>query len=126
MYRQFALLSKQIESLKTGETDQTFLYIVVHLLIVINGYQETQNNLLDVLTQMQDGKIPLALLSPEQLKTQMETIKKKIPYNLRTPGDTENGNIFTLYKLLRARGTKVNSRLIVDIAIKYLYGKLSH
>ena len=77
MYRQFALFSKQIESLKTGETDQTFLYIVLHLLMVINGYQETQNNPLDVLTQMHDEKIPLALLSPRTTKKSDGNKKKE-------------------------------------------------
>ena len=83
-------------------------------MIMINEYQETQNNLLDIFTQMHDGKIPLALLSPKQLKEQIEIIKRKIPPNLMIPGDTENGSILILYKLMRAI---INNRLIVDISI---------
>ena len=102
MHQQFSQLHRQIITLqaKTGEASQQYLSILLYLTINMNGYQETQNAFLDMLTQLHDGKIPLSMLTPEQLAKQRLLIKKDLPHNLITPLETEGQSLLTTYSLM--------------------------
>ena len=60
IYRQFQLLEKEISNLKqTKNLDafQMFTSLALHILIIISGYQDVQNNILDILLHANTGKL---------------------------------------------------------------------
>lgn len=73
---------------------QLFNTISMETLSTIITYRETQNTIIGMLTTIFHGKIPPSIITPNQLKQQLEIINKHI--SLMIPGDAMSGHISQL------------------------------
>lgn len=74
-----------------------------------------QNEIINVLTDIHHNKVSPALISPKQLKQQLNQIREHLKNEQMLPVTPDN--ILMLYKMMRAEGTIVNNHVIIKITL---------
>lgn len=92
-----------------------FVDIALQLIININTFKEVQEALIDVMVDLHQGHINTQLITPKQLKDQLENLKVWVPESVRVP-DYQHHWI-QLYKVLRVRARLVNNHIIFELSI---------
>lgn len=85
---QLSRFETELNSLKDGNQTTKFdIYNIMALqtLMVITSHKETQNAIIELMSQIHDGKIPAKLLTPAQLKTHFEFISSSIRKDIMIP-----------------------------------------
>lgn len=127
--KQILYINKTVESIKDkDETGKTHLFnsLSLQTLTVMTSYKETQNAVIQLLTEVFHGKIPPAVITPDQLKQQLQTITKHSGNDLMVPGDDQRGQISHLYTMLSAKVSVIDESLIVKITVPLISREYYH
>ncbi|KAI5632082.1 baculovirus F protein domain-containing protein [Phthorimaea operculella] len=84
---------------------------------VLHNLQETQNALIDTVTDIYQGRFNLHLLTPEQLIDELSTISSKLPKDVALPIDNIHSDLRKLYNLLNIKTRMMREYLIFEIKI---------
>lgn len=99
-------LAEQLNHVSTDEFQiklhQMFLSISAQLTLLMVNMQRVQGALLDVLADTHHGRINSLLLSTNQLKEELKTIRAHLPPLLKLPVDSDD--FLQLYKLMTLKG----------------------
>lgn len=128
---QFSLFRKHIDHihdlLNTLQSDsdhsnitQTFNMLTSLATLKILHYKDTQDALLEVLTDIKYNKLNPALFTPAQLRTQLEIIQPHIPIGTRLPSHNDMNQLIEIYQLMQIRTGRTGNKLIIEIHIPLL------
>lgn len=96
---------------------QIFQDIALRMTIRLTEFQETQNMLLDLIADTQQGKINPLVLPPEELRKQIAIIKTNIPADSTIPSQVNDDNLLQFYTTMKISTRTNNNLLIFSIQI---------
>lgn len=113
-------MTKEIQQLSNKEEiNHRLLAASFHVLTAIIEYESTQTSILDVLLDAHKSYINPNLLTPNQLKQQIHTIRIHIDKSLLVPeGDTHD--VKQLYRIMNVQTTIINNKIIFKIKLPLL------
>lgn len=82
---------------------------------LLNNLQSIQQTLLDTITNIYNGKFNFHLLTPDQIRNELNIIAGQLPKDLSLP--VENYDFSDIYNLLQVRTRVTNSYIIFEIKI---------
>lgn len=82
---------------------------------ILSNLKNIQQTLLNTLTNVYNGKFNFHLLTPSQLKDELNTIARQLPKDLSLPVD--NYDFYEIYNLLEVRARMSDMYLIFEIKI---------
>lgn len=126
--KKFLLIDQQLnvlnELLKKNENmsgqvnvTTTLSLLSTHMTLTLMNYQNQQNAILDVILATHAGKIHPLLLTPTQLKQQIQLIRHEIPVSIMLPGSDTPEGLVQLYKVMTSKARIVGDYVIIDILL---------
>lgn len=86
-----------------------------HLTLMATNLQRTETELINVLTDAHHGRISSLLLSPNQLKEELYTIKAHLPATRTLP--IKEDNLIEFYKIMKAKGAVTKGAVIFEVSL---------
>ncbi|XP_011295617.2 uncharacterized protein LOC105262385 [Musca domestica] len=86
-----------------------------YLVFSAMNLQKVESEIISVLTDTYNGKISPLLLSPHQLREEINIIKANLPISHALPTDDEN--LIELYKLMSVKGAVTKHEVIFEVKI---------
>lgn len=105
---------------KNAEMTERTVWIVSHLMLMINDHQESQNRILEILVN-QDQKLKYDWIKVKQLQEQIELINDNIPKDVEILGNSMQEKIVNIYKYAATETTFMDNLLIISIEIPLTY-----
>lgn len=99
---------------------QTFNMLSSLAILKILNYKDTQNSLLEVLTDIKHNKINPSLFTPRQLKQQLDLIQQHLPMGTSLPNYNDVNQLLEIYQLMQVRTGRVKNRLLIELNIPLL------
>ncbi|KAM8707507.1 hypothetical protein ACLKA7_005051 [Drosophila subpalustris] len=94
---------------------ETYLALTTQLTLLAATLQRMQSEIVDVLTGIHHHTISPILVSPDQLKNQLDQIRVHLPPNQMLP--VTSSNVIQLYRIMRAEGTATDTRVIFRVIL---------
>lgn len=98
----------KIQNNKTSAKEEVIALATATIIHMV-GLQRVQSQILDMLTTIHHGRVGTSLLTPVQLKSQLDLINQNLPQYLMVP---EGNNLLDIYKILSCK-LSVSSRSII-------------
>lgn len=86
--------------------------------------EKVQAQIIELVIDINHGKLNTALLTPAQLQDAVNHIRKHIPDHLKLPGKKDD-RLRTIYKLLTARATTLKNHLVIAVSIPLFNDQVS-
>lgn len=99
---------------------QLFNSLSLHASLIIISYQRTQNALLELMLDLHHGKVSPLLLTPTQIKRELQLIREYLPASTMIPMQPGGNEYSNLYKQLTARGRIMENKAVFEIKIPLL------
>uniref|UniRef100_A0A2H1VXK6 SFRICE_020879 n=1 Tax=Spodoptera frugiperda TaxID=7108 RepID=A0A2H1VXK6_SPOFR len=84
---------------------------------LIEHLRNVQENLIDTVTNIYNGKINLHLIAPEQLRDELNIISSQLSKDLVLPINNIQTELFHLYHLLQVKAKMTERYLIIEIKV---------
>ncbi|KAM8702432.1 hypothetical protein ACLKA7_001763 [Drosophila subpalustris] len=94
---------------------ETYLALTTQLTLLAATLQRMQSEIVDVLTGIHHHTISPMLVSPDQLKNQLDQIRVHLPPNQMLP--VTSSNVIQLYRIMRAEGTATDTHVIFRVIL---------
>ncbi|KAM8712433.1 hypothetical protein ACLKA7_012878 [Drosophila subpalustris] len=94
---------------------ETYLALTTQLTLLAATLQRMQSEIVDVLTGIHHHTISPILVSPDQLKNQLDQIRVHLPPNQMLP--VTSSNVIQLYRIMRAEGTATDTHVIFRVIL---------
>lgn len=124
---QDAGISKQIQYLKNqiqvisnktdGEKGTIFTSIAAQINALMQNHRKSQETIIDLLTDVHQGHVSPAVITPEQLKQHLETASHTISSELQVPGENKAYHLAQIYSILEARIKLTTTHILLQIRI---------
>ncbi|XP_059221507.1 uncharacterized protein LOC131996076 [Stomoxys calcitrans] len=122
--RNFKSLVDRVNNITETVKEEYFVYrkstkffmVAKELQIVVEDNERVQLKMLALLIDINHGKLNPSLITPIQLQEETNKIREHIPDHLKLPGTAEN-QLRSIYKLLKAKATVIENRLVVSVWI---------
>lgn len=111
-------INNYTEKLHQQKMTELFSTLALEVILMSSNYQRAQAAILDVLIDTHHGKINPLLLTPNQLKQEMTTIKDHLPSSLRLPA--KHNDLLQLYHLMKVEGRPTSRHIIFQIKLPLL------
>ncbi|KAH8240381.1 hypothetical protein KR032_010024, partial [Drosophila birchii] len=112
---QIGAINQERGKYQGGHLQQAFMILTAQLTLVATGMQRMQSEIANVLTDVRHRTISLMLVSPKQLRVQLDQIREHIPPDQRLPVSSDN--VIQLYKMMHAKGTTTSNHVIFKISL---------
>lgn len=130
--QQFVEFAKQLDRLaqlsnnahkesENQQITQILSTISMHTLLLLVGYQNMQDTLLEMVLDIHQGRIHPLIITPTQLTEQLRIIRGNLPPSIKVPGDNGVDNLTQIYKLLKANVRVTPRNIIFDMKIPLLH-----
>lgn len=93
-------------------TDATF-----HVLIAMTKYEATQTNILNALLNVHNGQVSANILSPRQLKLQLQKIHATVDSSILVPGEDAHDELRSLYGIMNIQAATAYEQIIFKITL---------
>lgn len=94
-----------------------FQILTIQIGIVMDECEDIQTSIINLLIDINHGRINPKLLKPSQLNNEIALIKNQLPHKLVLPGKRLGNELKEIYKSMTAKGLIVDSRLVINIEI---------
>lgn len=84
---------------------------------MIESLRETQNTLLDIITNIYNGKFNIHIITPKQLQNELNFISGQLKQELSLPVKNIQSDLQNIYHLLKIRAKMTDQYLIIEIKI---------
>nr|XP_041630565.1 uncharacterized protein LOC121502015 [Drosophila kikkawai] len=91
------------------------MILTAQLTLLANGMQRIQNEITNVLTDIRHRTISPMLVSPQQLRDQLDQIREHIPPDQQLP--VSSNDVIQLYRIMHAEGTTTTDHVIFKITL---------
>ncbi|XP_046810803.1 uncharacterized protein LOC124420757 [Lucilia cuprina] len=118
MHSQLKLFCEEVNNeLITHRLTVFFNVMTTQLNLMIDECFNIQSSIINLLIDVNHGHINTDLLTPSQLQKELMDIEKILPNNLMLPGKATGTELKEVYHELKAKGTIIDSRLVVQVEI---------
>ncbi|XP_053967860.1 uncharacterized protein LOC128869349 [Anastrepha ludens] len=94
-----------------------FQILTIQIGIVMDECEDIQTSIINLLIDINHGRINPKLIKPSQLNKEIALIRNKLPHKLVLPGKQFGNELKEIYKSMTAKGLIVDSRLVINIEI---------
>ncbi|XP_061390657.1 uncharacterized protein LOC133325995 [Musca vetustissima] len=116
MHTEMQLMANTVKKEEdNGKTNQFILFLVSHLMILSSKLKQTEDRIIDVLTDVHHGRISPLLLMPHQLLNELQTIKAHMPPSRTLP--ISEDNLTEFFKLMTCKGSVMKNSVIFEIRL---------
>lgn len=117
--RRLATLEKEINQVgKTlGDEKQILTMYIAKTILALMEQRETQQSILDLITNVYHGHISSRIITPSQLKEHLKIIVSKIPSEISLPDNSIDASLNQYYSILEATASTQKNKLILQIKI---------
>lgn len=95
---------------------EDFLLSVIAAQNLLSNLKQIQDTILDTITDINQGQFSLHLLSPEQLKNELNIISGQISKELSLPIDNIETDLSKIYKLLKIKSSMTRRHLLFELS----------
>lgn len=125
MNKQFQLINQHLKQTEEAihADNQNAMYITATALAattIISNLRRTQHLLLDLVTDVQHGRIDTHLLQPEAFENQLNIIARKLPVGLALPCTDDYACVREMYRISRVHVKLTEEFLIFEVKIPLL------
>lgn len=115
---QLELFKNQLTAMNENtHASHLFITAALRILIQLTTYQLTQNALLGLVLDTQNGKLNPLLLTPNQFVEQITFIQGHISPTMRIPGYDSRSDLAILYKIISTKARVMENMIIIEIGI---------
>lgn len=93
-------------------TDATF-----HILLAMTKYEATQASIVNAILDVHNGVVSSNIISPQQLKAQLQKIHATIDSSILVPGEDAHDELRSLYSIMRIQATTVHDQVVFKIIL---------
>lgn len=109
------------QATNTEKAHATFMLISIRIINAIHKYETTQNAIIDALLMAHDNRLDPRIITPQQMRTQIEKIKDHLDDTLRVPEDYTHNTLRTLYQVMSVRAKIAGDKIIFRIILPLLH-----
>nr|XP_041632609.1 uncharacterized protein LOC121502842 [Drosophila kikkawai] len=113
--QQIDALTRERGKYQGNYLQQAFMILTAQLTLLANGMQRMQNEITNVLTDIRHRTISPMLVSPQQLRDQLDQIREHIPPDQQLP--VSSNDVIQLYRIMHAEGTTTTDHVIFKITL---------
>ncbi|XP_070075693.1 uncharacterized protein [Drosophila takahashii] len=113
--QQLATINKERGRYQGDHLQQAFVILTAQLTLLATGMQRMQAEIASVLTDVRHRTISPMLITPKQLRDQLDKIRDHLPPDQMLPVSSENA--MELYKIMRAEGTTTTDHVIFKMTV---------
>lgn len=88
-----------------------------HILIAMTKYEATQTNILNALLNVHSGQVSANILTPTQLKLQLQKIHTTIDSSILVPGEDAHDELRSLYSIMDIQATTTHKQIVFKITL---------
>lgn len=88
--------------------------LIIRLVMMLQRYKQTEDRIMEAISQTSDGGFHALLLNLQQLRQQLKHIAENIPSTLQLP---EYGNLYEVSKMMKVRAMVTSKRIIFELKI---------
>lgn len=107
-------LQKEIDVMSI---QQDFSLAALATINMIQNLKRIQDTFLDTMTEIYHGQINLHLLTPQQLRGELQIVSSQISKELALPVDDIQFNLYAIYKLLKVKARMTEEYFIFEITL---------
>ncbi|CAB3241580.1 unnamed protein product [Arctia plantaginis] len=107
-------LEKEIDVLSI---QQEFTLAAFAAINMIHNLKRIQESFLDTITNLYHGQFNLHLLSPNQLRTELQIVSSQLSKEVVLPVDNIQVNLYKIYKLLKVKARMTDKYFIFEISL---------
>lgn len=93
-----------------------FFMVTKEIQIMIEENEKVQSEIIELLIDINHGKLNPSLLTPAQLQEEINNVREHIPDHLKLPG-RKYDQLSSIYKLLTAKATILDDQLVISASI---------
>ncbi|KAH8293015.1 hypothetical protein KR054_006124, partial [Drosophila jambulina] len=113
--RKIGALNKERGKYQGDYLQQAFMVLTAQLTLLATGMQRMQTEIANVLTDIRHRTISPILVSPKQLRDQLDQIREHIPPDQQLPVSSKD--VIPLYKIMHAEGTTTTDHDVFKITL---------
>ncbi|XP_070069897.1 uncharacterized protein [Drosophila takahashii] len=113
--RQLATINKERGRYQGDLLQQAFVILTAQLTLLATGMQRMQAEIASVFTDVRHRTISPMLITPKQLRDQLDKIRDHLLPDQMLPVSSEN--VMELYKIMRAEGTTTTDHVIFKMTV---------
>lgn len=103
----------------SNEQERVFhiMNTIFRISIALTKYESTQTNILNILLDVHNKQVNTNVLSPEQLKLQLQGIHSTVDASILVPGEDAHGELKSLYSTMSIQATTLHEQLVFKITL---------
>lgn len=113
-----------IHMLKSNDEANTQLMLsALELLHAMVKYESTQSAILDALLSAHGNRLDPKIITPHQLKSQLQKIKEHVGDSFKVPEDYTHNSMRTVYQIMSVRAMVNNDKIIFKLTLPLLHNE---
>lgn len=96
---------------------QDFTFVSIATINLMQNLKRIQDTLIDTISEVYHGQISLHILTPAQLKRELQIIYGQMPKDLVLPIDNVESDLQHIYKLLKTKAKVTETYIIFEITL---------
>lgn len=117
--------SEIIKNINRDKMAIQFQMLITQVTILLSECEKIQNSIIELLIDLNHGRINPALITPTQLNKELTLIREKLPSKLQIPGQQDNNQLRDVYNLMRANGLIIDNKLVIKAEIPLMHSESS-
>lgn len=88
----------------------------LYMSLIINRVEKTQHNMINMLTDLQQGHVSSYLFTPKQFKKELDEINDRIPNGQKLPVNPQH-DMRSFYEIMRGRMRVTENKILLEIIL---------